>query len=476
MPQPVRFVFYLHVPVPAYPPDTADPLCRALFRTVTYSYLPCLRMLERFAADAIPTGITLALSPSLVALLESPAFMETYGRMLDKECREDLPAPAGTPSPKTDLLLNARHAWQEQYDGRLVDAFRRLAHWDVIRLGTAPVTDAILPLFLQMPESRDMQIATALRFHRDAFASEPNVFWLPGMGWHPDLDGMLPADGGTPLVLSPRAAPVSDLVGGAPMRTPAGHAVFFADMPFWNQMFSPRGFAAAPVYENGARPPAPPGSPPVHDPLLAREAAAHHAQEAMDSLLHGHRGTGRTWTVAGALEPFGLTWREGFRFLDYLIRKIHFDTPELEPAFLPGPEDPLPPSRMTVLPDISAAPDEGLSVWMHDKSAQLYSTLHRLDLQLAEARTQDTPCPPPRRRRILRLMACEMMMMMQSYLPLWTASGRGQRPERADAFLARHGNRFLHLRRMLGEPDAPEDELRALEGSTPILPCMKEAP
>lgn len=232
---------------------------RWLFEATTECYLPLLDLLDRLAAEGIPTPLALNLSPTLRAMLRDPLLRARYGDELERlrgvASRYVHALPARDP-----LRPAARHV-QERLERierlragtpDLVAAF--VAHHQAGRielLGSA-LTHPVLPL-CATPTGARLQVVAGIEAFRREVGADPTGFWLPECAYAPWLDGLLTEAGAGYTILDAhgvlQAAPSPPGATFAPIRTEAGLTVLARDLACGRQVWSAMdGYPGDPTY------------------------------------------------------------------------------------------------------------------------------------------------------------------------------------------------------------------------------------
>ena len=174
-----------------------------LFNDITFTYLPLLRSFANMEKDGVPFRIAIALSPLLAEMLGDPLLQDRYVKHLQRSIAfaEKLLA-GGMPGLKRKTLerhldflrknaLDFEGACKKDIPKRL-DYF---AERGFVELLAAPATSCFFPFYEDIPEAVNAQIETGLMACREHFASMPQGFWLPALGWFPGLEKPLKAYG-----------------------------------------------------------------------------------------------------------------------------------------------------------------------------------------------------------------------------------------------------------------------------------------
>jgi 1,4-alpha-glucan branching enzyme len=158
------------------------------------TYLPLLAALRQLEQDAVPTPLTIGITPILANQLESPVFvteLEAYFAQRLETCDEAEQSLAGTGDAH---LIPLAHHWKDHLtglrslfrseDGNLARAFRKLEEAGRVELISCGATHGFLPL-LARDESIRLQLGLARAEHRRIFGRIPDGLWLPECAYRP---------------------------------------------------------------------------------------------------------------------------------------------------------------------------------------------------------------------------------------------------------------------------------------------------
>lgn len=491
---------------------------REFLDAMTGCYLPLLEMLDRLAADKVPTRLTLSLSPTLVAMMEDGDMMDRLAGHLDSLVRL---TRSQLERNREDETLAGTIAWYEartsrlaallkSHDSRPARGFRRHLEEGRVDLLTSALTHAYLPLLTGQPEFLRAQIVGARQCHESFFGIAPQGFWLPECGYSPELNAVLVEAGfrytfvdAIALML---ARPRTPFGTAEPVYTPEGLAVFGRHRDTETDIAStPSAYQNDPVYRDPARdigfdesldalapflPPngervetglkyyargGPGRSREVYQPGWGEDRAAQHAadflkqrQARLESLA---AQTGREPVIVGLYEAerFGLGWHEGISWIEQLCRKAAENRNGL---------------RMSTAADcLAAQPELAMSspaagswglrgfheTWVNDSNADMQPHMDRAMTRL-EAICRTHPHPGKIEERALNQAVRELMLALASD---W--SSRRNDAVNAGAAASAWSR---HLRAALGLMDEIENGrydtnlISALETAHPCFPGL----
>jgi 1,4-alpha-glucan branching enzyme len=190
-------VLHAHLPYARIPEERFPAQELWLHQNIAECYIPLLRAMERLAGDGVHFPLTISLSPPLVAMLGDGYYRRKFADYLD--CVTALARAHATPdggalsaalSHLADRLGETRDWWNAA-DGDLAARFRLLSERGAVTLVTTTATHALLPAYRFSSALERLQIRTGQNVFARAFGPAPRGLWLPEMGYHAGLDGLL---------------------------------------------------------------------------------------------------------------------------------------------------------------------------------------------------------------------------------------------------------------------------------------------
>jgi 1,4-alpha-glucan branching enzyme len=511
-------ILHAHLPYVRHPEHENFLEERWFFEALTESYLPLLRVFERLEDEGVEYHALLSLSPTLVTMLEDELLATRYVRHLealldlaDREVhrmRHDSHRHYLATWYRTGLR-NTLHWYETRCRRRPAKAFARVASLGHLELMTCAATHGFLPLLRRDPGAVTAQLRVACDHHRRVFGVRPEGVWLPECAWHPELADELRAAGLRYFIVDthgienasrrPPAGPY------APIYTPGGLAAFARDPEGSKQVWSAEeGYPGHPIYrefyrdlaweleahelgdllidghlrtDSGIKLHRITGSEEkeLYDPAAADEQAAIHATDFVCKRLE------QTERLAAEMdrpplavlpydaELFGHWWFEGPRFLDVVLRQIHYDHPEIA-TITPQQYLHAYPTNVTAMPAASSWGAEGsYAFWLNEHTDWVYPRLNdaaRRMRRLAEAHAGSEAESLP--GRALRQAGRELLLAQASD---WTFILRtGTSPEYAAGRIRDHLARFDAMAEMLESGESDESTLAATEHLDAIFP------
>jgi 1,4-alpha-glucan branching enzyme len=260
----IALVLNAHLPFvrqPDYPRFLEE---RWLFESLSETYLPLLRVFARLEADKVPWKLSLALSPTLGAMLGDSLLRSRYIAWLSVqiELAEKEVSRCGNDrdfGPLARMYLDLYRQDYEDftvlYEGKLlgtIDFYYKKGRIDLL---TSGATNAFLPIYRSYPEAVAAQVEAAVVSFRDAFGRSPSGFWMPQLGWYPGVEETLGAYGLQYSMVSTRGALLGDPTprhgSYAPVSCPNGFTTFIRDVASTDAVWSEtNGYPADPVYRD----------------------------------------------------------------------------------------------------------------------------------------------------------------------------------------------------------------------------------
>lgn len=432
----LAIILHAHLPFvrhPEYPEFLEE---EWLFEAISETYIPLLSVLEGAATDRIPARITMGLTPPLCEMLADPLLQQRYLNHVTKlvelsakeieRTRNLHPGMHETAQMYFRHFTAARDRFENRYNRNILSGFRALQDEGVIDIITSGATHGFLPLMTR-PEARRAQIEVGRRNYIKHFGREPRGIWLPECAYTEGIDELLARAGIRFFIVDAHAImfghPQPRRGIYAPTVTPAGVAAFARDVETSEQVWSAEvGYPGDPDYREFYRDLGFDGDyehvkPYLHSdgvrrnlgikyyrvtgrvdlgakepyvPSWAEIKAASHAGH----FLQNRKEQGRKLnTVLGRkplivspydAELYGHWWFEGPQFLNFLIRKIHFDQSEIR---LATPLDYLaeyPNNQRQHLATSSWGAEGYYRVWINNETEWIYLHQHIAEDRMIE--------------------------------------------------------------------------------------------
>jgi 1,4-alpha-glucan branching enzyme len=166
-----------------------------LYEAAAETYMPILDVLERLAAEGIPSGANISFTPVLMDQLKDPAFargFDEYLRMKAEIASDDRKYFDRTGNSALRPLTDHWEGWYlkllEDFHGRcrgdILEAFRSLQDRGQIEVLTSAATHGYFPL-LGRDESIRQQVRQGLHTYRKYFGRDARGFWIPECAYRP---------------------------------------------------------------------------------------------------------------------------------------------------------------------------------------------------------------------------------------------------------------------------------------------------
>ena len=513
----LALVLHAHLPFvrhPEYPEFLEEDW---LFEAMSETYIPLLTVFSNLVNDGVRCRVTMTVTPTLAEMLADPLLQDRYEHHLNKLvelCEKEIERTKAVPEFHAtavmylDLFTNVRKLFVDRYQKNILSGLRELQNSGALEIMTCGATHGFLPSILRR-EAKRAQIEVAKKNYQKHFGQDPRGIWLPECAYNPGDDELLKEAGirfffvdshslifGTPR---PRYGIY------APVLTPAGVAAFARDIETSEQVWSSQiGYPGDPDYREfyrdlgydadyeyiqpylhsdgerrniGIKYHRITGSVGLdqkqpYNPDWATERAASHAG---NFILNRQRQAGFLTGLLGRkpiiispydAELFGHWWFEGPQFLNFLIRKIHFDQNEIR---LVTPIDYLQefPDNQTQVPSASTWGAEGYNrVWINSSTDWMYRHQH-----VAEDRMIDLANNHPNSEgielRALNQAARELLLAESSDWAFIITTGT--MVQYAIKRFKDHIHRFTRLYEMIQKKEYDDEFLTEIEGRDNIF-------
>lgn len=440
----VALLLHAHIPYVRHNEDEVTLEERWFFEAVVDSYLPLIETMDRLLEDGVPFGLTLSLSPPLLAMLEDTGLQKRLRKHLASLCelsqREVIRLWGHADfGPTARLYADNYHRLLALYDrlrGDLIGKFRSLRSSGCLELITCAATHAFLPLVKNDAALR-AQLEAAVQEFRRHFGSAPAGIWLPECGYTPAVEPHLEALGLRYFVVDAHAFAASGASTSYPLRMPSGACAYARDLEAGAQVWSAEsGYPSDPDYREyyrdigfdlgrggGAeweylKPYVLPDGARIHTgfkyhrvtgqgdakapyhPAQAAQKAQQHAEHFVASRvaqlrsLAAEREAGSGGSTAQPPGPpvivcpydaelFGHWWHEGHQWLEAVLRGLA--AARRETATLGGYAAANAPTKAATLPACSWGRGGFAEVWLQPRSQWVHPLLHAAEDRLVLA-------------------------------------------------------------------------------------------
>ena len=511
-------VLHAHLPYVRHLDDEHCLEERWFYEAVTETYLPLIDVIRKLLEDNVDFRLTISLSPTLISMMNDELLMHRYKNHLEEliELAEkelartrNMPEFHYTAQMYERRFTNAYRLLFDTYQGSLIKAFRQLFDSGKLELITTCATHGYLPLLGVQDEPIRAQIAVGVNLFEETFGRRPQGMWLPECAYNPGHDHILKEFGiryfftDTHGIMYASRRPRYGVY--APIYCPGSAvAAFGRDVESSKQVWSAQeGYPGDPDYrefyrdigydldydyikdyihpegirlDTGIKYYRITGKGEYKEPYQpdwAQEKAALHAGNFMfnreKQIAHLAGVFDRKPIVVAPYdaELFGHWWFEGPDFLNYLLRKIHYDQKIFRTATASEYLDEYPVNQVS-LPNPSSWGHKGYNeVWLEGSNDWIYRHLHKagermVDMANRHLQADDT------RRRIMNQAARELLLAQSSD---WAFIMRtGTMVNYAVRRTKQHIHNFTRLYYLMQEGRQDDEWLQSLERSNNLFP------
>lgn len=523
----LAIVLHAHLPYVRHPEH--DNFLEELwfYEAMAESYIPLLAMLSRLEDDGVGYKLLLSLSPTLASMMEDRLLQDRFarhlGRIIRLADREEARSTDGVRRRLArfhgDFYRDALFWFEEKCQRRTARAFADLARLGNLEIITCGATHGFLPTLRQNPASVRAQFLAARACHKSIFGAESDGVWLPECAYYPGVERFMAEAGFAYSFLDSHGVENADVNPArglyAPVATREGVAFFGRDRETGRQVWSAeQGYPGDPLYREFYRdlgfelPEADleeflidgrirvntglkfsritsrrKREKEAYDPNAAREQAARHAEHFLanrarqvERLLPGLKGRPPLIAALYDAELFGHWWFEGPRFLDYVLRKIHYDQDTVKCLTPSGYLRMFPDNQLAKPAGSSWGGDGTYEFWVNADNQDIIPGLQQAADRMSEAarlyseadRGRAEPGALAWETEAARQMLRELMLAQASDWPfiMRTGTSPGYARSRVDS----HLRRFWAISQMLDTGRADETILSAIRTADNIFP------
>jgi len=443
------------------------------YEAITETYIPLILVFERLINDKVDFRITASLTPTLISMFCDPLLQERYLKHINqlielahKEVERTRWQPQFNNLAQMYLarFYEARSVF-ERYDRNLTVAFRGFQDAGKMEIITCGATHGFFPLMDVCRASVKAQVRVAADHYQKMFGRRPRGIWLPECAYNPGDDEILKQEGIKYFFTDAHGVlhgtPRPKYGCFAPVYCKSGVAAFGRDLESSKQVWSSiEGYPGDYNYREFYRDVGfdleyeyikpyihPDGirintgikyyritgtgndkSPYV--PEWARDKAGEHAGNFMFNrqkqveYLFDLMQKKPIIVSPYDTELYGHWWFEGPMWLDFLIRKIHFDQDTIR---MTTPSEYLAenPRNQVITPSMSSWGWKGYSeVWLQGSNDWIYRHLHEASERMTElVRQFSHPSPDGMLRRALNQALRELLLAQSSDWAFIMATG-----------------------------------------------------
>ena len=490
-----------------------------LYQAITETYIPLLDVFDGLERDGVDWRLTMSVTPTLAAMLGDPLLQYRYVRHIDNlitlSCKEMertrwQPEFHHLAQMYHHRFTRAREIFVKQYANNLIDGFRRFFELGKLELITCAATHGFLPLLDLNRNALRAQVEIGCQEFERHFGRRPQGIWLPECGYVPGIDEVLGeariryffVDTHAVLFAQPRPR----LGVYAPLLCPgSGVAALARDTESSRQVWSategyPGDYEYRDFYRDvgfdldyeylrphlhemgirshlGIKYYKITGPSNHKEPYNVQAALVKTAEHAGNFLFNRAKqvewltgvmdGRPPLVIVPHNAELYGHWWFEGPDWLNFLLRKIHFDQQTIKTITIPEYLDRYPKIQVAQ-PTLSSWGYKGYcEVWLENSNDWIYPHLHAVSERMVEA-ARDNLDPTPLRRRILNQMARELLLAQASDWAFLMKTGT--MVEYAQERTRVHLLNFNHLHAQLKANELDEPWLAEIEWRHNIFP------
>ncbi len=435
------------------------------YEAVTETYIPLLDVFDSLERDGVDWRLTMSITPTLAGMLSDPLLQYRYLRQLDnlltlagKEVVRTRWQPEFNPLAHMyqDRFQRAREVFVSQYGNNLLNGFRRFYEAGKLELITSAATHGFLPLMNINRNAVRAQIEIGAREFQRHFGKRPEGIWLPECGYAPGVDELLGdagiryffADTHAVLFAEPRPkfgiyAPVlcpNSSVAALARDTESSKQVWSAIEGYpgdyhYRDFYRDVGFdldydyLRPHLHQSGIRShlgikyykiTGRTDHKQPYDRRAALDKAAAHAgnfmfnrEKQVEWLSGAMDGRPALIVAPYDAELYGHWWFEGPDWINFLLRKLHYDQQTVKPVTIPEYLNRYRKIQKSQ-PTQSSWGYKGYSeVWLEGSNDWIYRHLHEDSDRMVEL-AQRYAQPTPLERRALNQAARELMLAQSS--------------------------------------------------------------
>jgi 1,4-alpha-glucan branching enzyme len=403
------------------------------YEAITETYIPLIHVFERLIQDGVDFRLTMSVTPTLLSMFCDPLLQDRYLKHINKLIELAYRELERTRWQQefhqlAIMYLNRFTACRDtfyRYNRNLGNAFKVFQDVGRLEIITCGATHGFFPNMEVCKESIRAQVKVAVNHYEHFFGRRPKGIWLPECGYNPGDDFILKEAG-----LSYFISDAHGIMHGtprpkygvfAPVYCKSGVACFGRDLESSKQVWSSiEGYPGDYYYREFYRdigfdleydyikPYIHPDGIRINTgikyyritgntenkqpyiPRLATEKAAEHAgnflfnRQKQAEFLNDFMGKKPIIVSPYDAELFGHWWFEGPQWLDFLIRKIHYDQDTIR---MITPSEYLLQNRrnQVITPSMSSWGYKGYSeVWLQGSNDWIYRHLHEASYRMTE--------------------------------------------------------------------------------------------
>ncbi|MBI2094912.1 MAG: DUF1957 domain-containing protein [Candidatus Omnitrophica bacterium] len=513
----LSIILHAHLPYVRHPEHARFLEEEWFYEAVTETYVPLIKVFTALVRDGVDFRLTMSLTPTLLSMMRDPLLQSRCAEHLDRLIRL---SEAEIERTRHDgafhclarmyhgFFTEARGILRDRYQNDLTRAFKEFQDAGKLEIITCAATHGYLPLLAVQREAIRAQIRVAVETHTRILGRKPRGIWLPECGYIPGLDEILRDEGIRFFILDTHGvlfgSPRPKYGVFAPVHCPSGVAAFGRDgessknvwssvegypgdywyREFYRDIGFDLDYGYIRPYLNGDGTRINTGikyyritGQGVHkqpyEEERGRQKAAEHAGNFMFNrqkqieYLAGFFDRPPLVVSPYDAELFGHWWFEGPLWLEFLLRKIHFDQDTLK-TITPAEYLEKFPWNQTVTPSMSSWGYEGYSeVWLNPSNHWIYRHLHKAAERMIGAANAH-PEAEGIQRRALNQMARELLLAQSSDWAFIMKTGT--HTSYAVKRTKDHLERFGRLWDQIGKNSIDSSALESIESGDNIFP------
>jgi 1,4-alpha-glucan branching enzyme len=436
-----------------------------LFEAITETYIPLLDVFHGLEQDGVDWRMTMSITPPLAAMLADPLLQYRYVRHIDslisltvKELERTRWQPEFYRLAQMyhDLFNRCRDVFVNRCSNNLLNGFRHFFNTGKLELITCTATHGFLPLMNYNEKAMRAQIEIGCSEFERHFGRRPRGIWLAECGYVPGADRLLRDSGinyfyvDTHGVLFANPRPKYGVY--APVLCPQSNVAAFArDTESSKQVWSslegyPGDYEYREFYRDvgfdldfdylkphlhsmGIRSnlgikyykiTGPGDHKEPYNPQAATEKAASHAgnfmfnrERQIEWLAEQMPGRAPIIVAPYDAELFGHWWHEGPQWINFLLRKMHYDQDTIKPITASEYLERYPTNQVCQPPMCSWGAKGYCEVWLEGSNHWIYPHLHEIAERMTDL-ARAYPHPHALARRALNQAARELLLAQSS--------------------------------------------------------------
>ena len=512
-------VLHTHLPFVRHPEHSYFLEENWFYEAVLDTYIPLIEIFENLYSQNIDFRLTFSLTPPLISMMQDPLLQERCVRhikmLIELAEKELIRTKKHEPHMYNNALMYHQkfshylYLFQEKYQRNLVQAFKKFQKLGKIEIITCAATHGFLPLMQTNPNAVKAQIAVACAQYEETFQTKAKGIWLPECGYYPGLEKILKENQikyffvDTHGILYGEPRPKYGVF--APVFCPNGVAAFSRDVESSKSVWSAKeGYPGDYNYRDFYRDIGydldykyikpyihPDGihiftglkyykitGPTEHKEFYNREKALETAaSHASNFMFNREKQIEHLSTLFQDQKPliispydaelFGHWWFEGPEWLEFLMKKIHFDQRTLK-LITPSEYLAKHPQHQVVEPSMSSWGHKGYcEVWLEGSNDWIYHHLLEIANKMQEL-AQEYQNPNPNQKRALNQAARELLLAQSSD---WAFIMKTKTMvDYAVTRTKQHINQFLNLYQQIKNQQIDQAYLENLEQKNNIFP------